>query len=170
MCNYPVVSRKHQFLRFIYLLYTWYNIQLLESLSLQNDLSFETNKYGIGVTFRTDHSTVLYSVYLDQLWISVLIIIDVKNKLIGWNLRDILIYEYRNKSLGACLITRPFSRAFVAASVLGYNRSFHRFWITVQHVGFFLRSGPSIQSETGYSQTSMTCYTSSPVLWGSSQW
>lgn len=169
MCNYPVVSRKHQFLKFIYLLYMWYNIQLLESLSLQNDLSFETNKYGISVTFRTDHSMVLYSLYLDQLSISVLIIIDFKNKLIGWKLRDVLIYEYRNKSLGAFLITRPFSRAFVAASVLSYNRSIHRFWITVPDVGFFLRSGPSIQSETGYSQTPMTCYTSSPVLSGSSQ-
>lgn len=46
------------------------------------------------VVFRAKWSTVSYCLHVNRLWVSVLIIICWKKKLLSWCLSDVLIYRY----------------------------------------------------------------------------
>lgn len=57
--------------------------------------------------FKSDHSVVVYCLYLVQLWVSVLFIVYYKYKLPRWVFRDTVIYKYNNKSLGIGWMLHP---------------------------------------------------------------
>lgn len=50
-------------------------------------------------SFRAEHSIVFYSLQADQVCISILIVIYFKRNLLCWELRDALIYGYKDKNL-----------------------------------------------------------------------
>lgn len=85
--------------------------------SHNNPLSLGRRKCSICVLFRAEHSEVSYSLSLGQLWISVLITIYCKQKLLWWELRDTLtlwVKCYVIQSLILCL-----SRIVVVGFLLG---------------------------------------------------
>lgn len=97
------------------------------------------------VLFKPESSTVSYSVYPGQLWVSLLVNIYCMKKLLWWRMANAEICGFKDKSLGAGLILCPFSRAIVLDfSLRAYDLSSHRLWviITLPGNGFNLCSRP----------------------------
>lgn len=67
---------------------------------------------------RAEHSPCFSPLHPDQLWVSVLFIINCKQKLLRWGLRDALTYVHNGRSLGVCLILCPLNRIMVVGSHL----------------------------------------------------
>lgn len=70
MCSGPAVSRGHCFLIVIY---CFCLLQYFHPSLLKWSLSLGRRKFSKYVQFRGEHSAVSYSLYLEQLWVSILI-------------------------------------------------------------------------------------------------
>lgn len=84
-------------------------------LFLNDPSTFGEGGVVIFVTFRTGHFSVFYSLHLDQLLFSVLVIIYCKQTLLLQGFRDAIIYGYK-KALRVGLIQCPFSIIIVVGS------------------------------------------------------
>lgn len=72
---------------------------------------------GVSPLIRAEHCQVLYSLHIDQLWVSVLIT-NCKKLLWQWE-RDVLICGYKFKCTVMILILCSFHRVIVVDSLLG---------------------------------------------------
>lgn len=79
MCNFPAVFRKCSFLLFNNHLWLFQSLCLLKWF-----LSFERRGYNMDVLFRADNPQISHSLHLGKLWLSVLIPIYCKTKLLWW--------------------------------------------------------------------------------------
>lgn len=80
-------------------------------------LSLGCDECGIDISGRVQHCVLSYSLTIFQLWVSVLIVMDSKKKLIckDW------MYWYSTKTLGVGLSLFPYRRIVAASSTLGFN-------------------------------------------------
>lgn len=82
-------------------------------------------EFGIVVTVNTLQSTVTYSLYLAQLWVSGLIVIHCLKKKFFWCcLRNKLVCWHDSKLLGVCLTQCTIERIMVWGSSLSLWSSF----------------------------------------------
>lgn len=72
---------------------------------------------GVSPLIRAEHCLVLYSLHIDQLWVSVLIT-NCKKLLWQWE-RDVLICGHKFKCIVVILILCSFHRVIVVDSMLG---------------------------------------------------
>lgn len=96
-----VVSRKYillSFTHYLWFLPSFYLLFLVISAPWGARCDTE-------VSFMAKPSQVFYSLDMDQLWVSVLITTDLKNKLLWWDWAP--NYSYNNKSVEVILILHP---------------------------------------------------------------
>lgn len=114
MCIFTVMSRKDCVLEVIH--HVWVFISFLLSLShtapkLEERRVINSSQLGPKIE-------VFYSLYVDQLWISMLTVIYFK-KVPWWELGDELIYGYTNKPLRIILTLFSFTRIIVVSFLWG---------------------------------------------------
>lgn len=80
-------------------------------------LSLGCDECGIDISGRVQHCVLSYSLTIFQLWVSVLIAMDSKKKLLckDW------MYWYNIKTLGVGLSLFPYRRIVAVSSTLGFN-------------------------------------------------
>lgn len=73
------------------------------------------------VPFRTEDSKVSCSLYIVQLWVSVLVPLYCKKKVLWWQLTEPLIHRYSNMSLGNIFLLCSISVIRVVGFLLGLD-------------------------------------------------
>lgn len=66
-----------------------------------------------GIAFGHEHSVDTSSLYFNEVWVSVLIVIHSTRKPLWWGLRAAIIYEYRDTDIEGSLILYPLSKVMI---------------------------------------------------------
>lgn len=107
ICELQMMCPKDSFLvdsHYLWFLHSFYNTPPSTMIPKPSEAMVQ---YAL---IRAEHSLVSYSLCFVQLWVSVLIIIYCKQKLLYWRVKDVLIYGHKNYSLTVRLILCPFGR------------------------------------------------------------
>lgn len=107
ICSCPVVSRR---CRSLVVIHQPWHIHAFCPLFCDDQSRGRGGGCGMYAPYRAELPAVFSPLHLRQLWVSVLITIMGKQRLLRGSLRYALIYAYSGKALGISLMSYPFNK------------------------------------------------------------